>query len=100
MPDLVMFDNTFDNLERAMNVSTKVQAVIAHNIANANTPGYVAMDFDEVLGMAVKRADKKGVVIEEEMASLAENSVKYSAYVKLISSKLTTLRTIATQGRK
>lgn len=100
MAELIISDPTFDNLERAMNVSTKKQAIIAHNIANAATPGYEAMDFDEVLGKAVKRTENRGVVIEEEMASLAENSIKYSAYVKLLSSKISTLRTIVTQGRK
>jgi len=100
MPDLQIFDPTFSNLQRAMDVATKTQAVIAHNIANANTPGYEAMDFDEVLGRAIKRAEGKGVVIEEEMAALTENSIRYSAYVKILSSKTSALRSIATQGRK
>jgi flagellar basal body rod protein FlgB len=100
MAELQIFDSTFYNLQRAMDNASKRQAILAHNMANANTPGYDAMDFDAVLGEAVKRADGRGVVIEEEMASLTENSVMYSAYVKLLSSKLSTLRSIATQGRK
>lgn len=100
MGEMRIFDGTFSNLEGALDVSAKRQAIISHNIANANTPGYVPLDFDEVLGKAVKRTNGKGVVIEEEMASLTENSVKYSAYVKLLSSKINILKTIVTQGRK
>ena len=95
-----MFDNTFLHLEKGMKTSAAKQSVISHNIANANTPDYEAMEFDEELGKAVKRTDKKNVIMEEEMASLSENSIRYSAYVKLLTSKLNILRTIATQGRR
>lgn len=100
MTDSVLFDEPFGTLERAMRVASLKQGVIAHNIANAKTPGYEAMTFDEELMRAVKRSDKKQVVLEEEMSSLTENSVKYSAYVKLLSSKINVLKTIATQGRR
>jgi len=96
----MIFDPTFTNLEKAMKVSTQRQAVISHNIANADTPGFKPLDFDEELGRAVERQNKKKVVIEEEMAALADNSVKYSSYVKLMTTKLNILRTIATQGRR
>ena len=39
-------------------------------------------------------------VLEDEMAALTQNSIKYSACIKLMASKITVLRTIATQGRK
>ncbi|MDD5593672.1 MAG: flagellar basal body protein [Candidatus Margulisbacteria bacterium] len=97
---LEVFDATFGTLEQAMRVATMQQQVIAHNIANAKTPGYEALTFDEELNKAVKRQDKKNVTLEEEMAALAENSGKYSAYVKLMTSKINVLRTVATQGRR
>lgn len=97
---LEIYDSTFVSLERAMKVAALKQAVIAQNIANAKTPGYEAMTFDEQLNMAVKRRDKKDVTLEEEMAALAENSGQYSAYVKLMTSKISVLRTIATQGKR
>lgn len=83
-----------------MEIATRRQEVIAHNIANAKTPGYEALTFDEELMQAVKRLDRKEVVLEEELAALTENSIKYSTYVKLLSSKINVLRTIATQGRR
>jgi flagellar basal body rod protein FlgB len=95
-----IFDPTFGNLERSMEIATRRQEVISHNIANADTPGYEALTFDEQLMRAVKRLDKKRVVLEEEMASLTENSIKYSSYVKLLSTKINVLRNIVTQGRR
>jgi len=100
MGELSIFDPTFDNLTRAVDVSAQIQATRAHNIANSNTPGYEAMEFDAELGKAVKRADKKEVILEEEIAAMTENSIKYSAYIKFLSSKLNILRSIVTQGRK
>ncbi|MFC1570947.1 flagellar basal body rod protein FlgB [Candidatus Margulisiibacteriota bacterium] len=95
-----IFDVTFENLEHSMEIATRWQEVISHNIANAKTPGYEALTFDEQLMMAVKRQDNKEINLEEELAALTENSVKYSSYVKLLSSRLGNLRTIATQGRR
>lgn len=95
-----MFDYAYLSIEKGMKESAEKQAVHAHNLANANTPGYVPMDFDEELGKAVKRQDSKKVVIEDEMSKLSENSMKYSAYVKLLTSKINILRTVATQGRR
>lgn len=95
-----IFDENFATLQKAMEVASKRQAVITQNIANAKTPGYEAMDFDEELMRAVKRLEKKQVVLEEELASLTENSMQYSAFVKLLSSKINVLRTIAAQGKR
>ncbi len=95
-----MFDETFTHLERGLKASAAKQSVIAHNIANANTPGYEPLEFDAELNKAVKRQDKKKVVLEEEMAALSDNSIRYSAMSKLMTSKLNIWRTVATQGRK
>jgi flagellar basal body rod protein FlgB len=95
-----LFDAQFSNLERSMEIATRRQEVISHNIANAKTPGFEALEFDEQLMRAVKRQESKQVKMEEELAALTENSIKYSAYVKLLSSKINVLKTIATQGRK
>lgn len=100
MPKQIELFNQFDSLERSMEIATRRQEVISHNIANAKTPGYVAMTFDEQLMKAVKRMDQQEVVLEEELASLTDNSMKYSSYVKLMTSKMNVLRTIATQGRR
>jgi flagellar basal body rod protein FlgB len=95
-----MFDETFGGLERAMQVATQRQMVIAQNIANAKTPGYKALAFDEQLMRAVERQDRQDVVLEDELAALTANSVKYSACTKLMASKIGVMKTIVTQGRR
>jgi len=95
-----VFDAVYGQLEHAMQVASKRQAVIAHNIANASTPDYEPLTFDEELMKAVKRQDRRSVVLEDELAALTENSVKYSAYVKLMTSKVNNLKAIASQGRR
>ncbi|OGB87586.1 hypothetical protein A3H38_00995 [candidate division WOR-1 bacterium RIFCSPLOWO2_02_FULL_46_20] len=95
-----IFDSHFDRLEKAMEIATRRQEIITHNIANAKTPGFEPLTFDEELMQAIKKTDQREVVLEEELAALSDNSLKYSAYVKLLSSKLNVLRTIATQGRR
>jgi flagellar basal body rod protein FlgB len=96
---LEIFDDTFISLQHAIDRVTKKQAVISQNIANINNPNYEALEFDEVLNKAVKRANKK-VILEEEMASLSRNSISHSAYVKLLASRINVLHTVSTQGRK
>lgn len=93
-----LFDPTFDALERAMRIESMRQAVTSQNIANAKTPGYRALTFDEKLLQAVERLDKKEVVLEEELANLSKN--RYSDYVRILTSKLNALKTVAAQGRR
>jgi len=95
-----IFDPAFDALTRTMQIAAKKQEVISHNIANAKTPGYEALTFNEELMRAEKRQDRKQVIIEEEMTGLAKNSGKFSAAVKLLTSKINILKTIASQGRR
>lgn len=97
--EIDIYGEAFRDLERSTKITAMRQEVIAHNIANANTPGYVAMTFDEQLMQAVKKQDKKKVILEDELAALSSNSIEYSGYVKMITSKLNVLRTIARQGR-
>ena len=94
-----MYDSTFIGLQESIGKATKKQAVIAQNIANINNPNYEALEFDEALDKAVKRENKK-VVLEEEMAALSQNSIRHSAYIKLLASKINIIHTVITQGRK
>ncbi|MFA5104073.1 MAG: flagellar basal body protein [Candidatus Margulisiibacteriota bacterium] len=95
-----IFDSTMTSLERGLSHATKAQEVIAQNIANAQTPGYVAKKFDDVLEHAVERRNGAGVNLEEEMSDMALNNNRHAAYLKLMASKLAILRTVISQGRK
>jgi flagellar basal body rod protein FlgB len=97
---MAFFDPEIDKLESAMERSAKIQEIISHNIANANTPGYVAMEFDAVLNKAVERSNNPKVTMEQELAALSENGIAYSSYTKLLITKLNVMKTIATQGRR
>lgn len=97
---LEIFDESAGRLERALDIAARRQAVISHNVANANTRGYKPLRFDEVLGRAVEKAGGRGIILEEEMADLASNSLAYSSYVKLLASKINIMRAVATQGRR
>jgi len=93
-----IFDSSFIKLQEAISKATKRQAVIAQNIANLNNPDYKALEFNDVLNKAVTRANSK-VVLEEEMAALAKNSAENAAYAKILTSKLSALHFVVTQGK-
>ncbi len=94
-----IFDSTFANIERSMIRAEMKQEISAHNIANAEVPGFVPQKFDDVLNKAVDKTDRK-FNLEQEMADMAKNSGEYSAYTKFLAAKLAVLRSIVTQGRK
>ena len=97
---------------------------ISSNIANADTPGFKAVDLsfqlslDEAVGsgaqggepsVAVKtnkkveqnssREDGNSVIVEMEMAKLAENSAQYLTGVKLLSRQMALLKYAVSGGR-
>jgi flagellar basal-body rod protein FlgB len=110
------FDNHFIILEQLMTLSANQQKVIAHNIANINTPGYrrKELSFEAELLGAVEREDMAslrridGVIvdsddptlrndgnnvdIDKEMGLMQTNSMAYSIYTELYSKKLAMLQ--------
>lgn len=51
-----IFDATMSTLERSLDVRLARQTVLAGNLANANTPGYVPRDLDFAAAMAAANA--------------------------------------------
>jgi flagellar basal-body rod protein FlgB len=122
-----LFDTTFKTLDLALGAAGKRQEVLANNIANVNTPGYkrLDVDFDGVLAQAVDqaragdssaldalrpgvsndrsvavRADGSSVDIDQEMAHLAENNIRYNALVQLAQKRLEGLKYAISEGRR
>ena len=122
-----LFDVTFKTLDLALGAAGKRQEVLANNLANVNTPGYkrLDVDFDGVLAKAVDaarvgdrnaldalrptvsqddsvavRADGNSVDVDQEMAFLAENNIRYNALVQLTQKKLETLKYVISDGRR
>lgn len=121
-----LFDTTFKALDLALGAAGKRQEVLANNLANVNTPGYKRLDveFDGVLSKAVDaanagdstsldalsptvttddavsvRADGNSVDVDQEMAYLAENNIRYNALVQLAQKKLDGLKYVISDGR-
>jgi flagellar basal-body rod protein FlgB len=122
-----LFDVTFKTLDLALGAAGKRQEVLANNLANVNTPGYKRLDvqFDDQLAKAVDaakmgdatqlnalgpgmsgdegiavRADGSSVDVDQEMAFLAENNVRYNALVQLAQKKLDGLKYVISDGRR
>jgi flagellar basal-body rod protein FlgB len=123
-----LFDTTFRTLDAALGAAGKRQEVLANNLANVNTPGYKRKDvqFDGMLAKALEkakagdttaldeltptvmsdsaaiavRADGNSVDVDQEMAYLAENNIRYNALVQLAQKKLDGLKYVISDGRR
>ena len=116
------------NLKDAIDASWLRNEVISNNIANVDTPGYKrkTVKFEEFLGSELKtgkidkgqtklgssgmlvsedysdlsyRADGNNVDIENEMAELATNSLRYNTLIQKMNGDFQTLRNVIRGGR-
>jgi len=109
-------------LSRLMDAASLRTRVIAHNLANTNTPGFTRSEvvFERTLSEALKRGgldkiegirpeveekpggdvkpDGNNVHMEEEVADLMKTTILYNIVNRIIDGKLDSLRT-AIQGR-
>lgn len=102
-------------LTRMLSAAAMRQRVIANNVANASTPGFLRgeVNFEEALRSALKRGetdfshlipkietdhdtppgfDGNNVTLETEMNSLEENRILYELYASILSSRTEMLR--------
>ncbi len=110
-----MIDRIADSLRaqsEALALRAKRQQVIAGNIANADTPGYKAVDFDfgRALGEALRgagngssrlnllqtpstqpSADGNTVDMDAERAKFADNALRYEAALRALNAQIRTL---------
>ena len=121
-----LFDQTLGLLERSLDLRTPRQRILSSNIANSETPGYEAKDisFEKALERSMneyslvplKRTHTNhlpedmiteimvetvpgGVNIDQEMAKLAENNLRFQAEVQALLKKFEALRTTITETR-
>jgi flagellar basal body rod protein FlgB len=101
--DDVLLDESMQRLLYGMKDSVKRQTIIAHNIANKDTPGYKPIRFAEELSEMMSRPgfdpQNDTVIEEEEMAKMTKNRFKHSTYIRLMNVKLEVLKKIVNQGR-
>jgi len=105
--------NIVELLEAGMRAERLRQKTIASNIANIETPGYRRLDvrFEELLAKALKspdsgkldqvepeiyqpqdtavRSNGNDVDMESEVGNLVKNSLRYTAYVRLMQKRFT-----------
>jgi flagellar basal-body rod protein FlgB len=121
-----LFDQTSGLLERSLDIRTPRQRILSSNIANSETPGYEAKDipFEKILersmnqysllplerthtnhlpeGMVTEIMAETvpgGVNIDQEMAKLAENNLRFQAEVQALLKKFEALRTTISETR-
>lgn len=108
---MLSIDPVLDLLGRAVDLSALRQSVHAANIANANTEGYARIEVvvdravDNAEGDAVGeprlvRAPGETVRLDEEMAAMAENAVRYQTLLDAFASTMSMLRSAARDGRE
>jgi len=116
----MMGEDTLSILKEALDIVSLRHNLLANNIANARTPGYVRedIDFSKVMLEALKGRGqnlkmrrthpthltgtgtegkpeiiRKGSVnMEEELAALVENALAYRVFAQMLSSKIQALR--------
>ena len=113
-----IFDGTLATLERSLDVRLERQNVLAANVANADTPGYVPLDVDFEAAMARSPEEAKAGVgaplvvaqgaaagldgnavdPDRAMVALAQNGLQYAASAKAAGKKLAILRYVASDG--
>ena len=71
MPVEGLFSTTVEVLSKSVSLRTRQQNLIASNIANAETPGYIpkSLDFEQQLQSAVKSSNRKGSSSNSERTS-------------------------------
>jgi flagellar basal-body rod protein FlgB len=108
-------DSTMQMLNKMMSVCEMRQRVLASNVANANTPGYVRRDvtFQQALAEAVRSDDVEkiasvqaqvatdptrpvgpngnNVSLQSEMGAMAENGLLYGVAARAIGGKFALL---------
>jgi len=124
-----LFDRTIGMVQRTLDIRGARHQVISGNIANAETPDYVARDlpFQKVFEKSlegpgflnlkrthqlhlplhqetttdfsrdIERASTPGVEVDQQMANLAENNLKFQAGVQALIKKFESLRVSVTE---
>jgi len=109
-----MLDRLAGQLEHYMDLLSARQKLVASNIANADTPGYLTRDIDfqtefqsaaglapqvvEVSGLTVKN-DGNSVNLDREARLLAENALRFQLASSLLRSQIRIVRSAIEEGR-
>lgn len=124
MPIKSIFGNTFDAIERSLDITSERHGIIINNIANLDTPNCRPKDIDfksvfkdalegtsvslfrtnpRHFGSEISYAERPlggtdSVDIDREMSKLAENNLRYRASVEVLLRKLSKLKYAIIEG--
>lgn len=123
----IIDSNTSALLSLALDAAGMRQQAIAHNIANANTPGYqrVSVSFEARLASlrdgagniaapslanlgnfrpsfeyAAVSPQGSGIALDQEMAQLSENTLHHQALLKALNKHLSLMSVAINEGKK
>lgn len=109
--------NPIDKSQLILDAISKKQEVMAANVTNANTPGYVRRDvsFNQILATAnspleTKLSEKIGpnpffldeegqVDLKQELVEMQKNSMYYAVATRRMTSVITQMRTVTNVGK-
>jgi flagellar basal-body rod protein FlgB len=112
-----IFDQSLTILEKSLDVRTAQQRVIAANLANIDTPGFVArkLDFEASLQNALAEEpappviapstdpplslDGNNVNLEQELGAMGQNRIMYSVTAQILAAKLRQLSSVVESGQ-
>jgi flagellar basal body rod protein FlgB len=98
-----LFDPTSDRLEAAIYDMNRRQNASAYNIANASTPDFKPMRFQDEVDDAIRLYGNtnmlQSVNIDDEMVKSTKIRLKHSAYVRLLSTKIGITKKVVTLGK-
>ena len=99
----VLFDDTSVGLEAAIYEMNKRQNAAAYNIANASTPGFKPIRFQDEVDEAIRlygdTSMLQDVNVDDEMVKSTKIRLKHSAYVRLLSTKIGITKKVVTLGK-
>ena len=99
----VLFDQTSVKLENAIYEMNKRQKAAAYNIANASTPDFKPVRFQDEIDEATRLYGStkmiESVNIDDEMVKSTKVRLLHSAYVRLLTTKIGITKKVVTLGK-
>ncbi|MGC6367695.1 MAG: hypothetical protein ACON35_06830 [Candidatus Marinamargulisbacteria bacterium] len=99
----VLFDETSKELEAAIYEMNSRQNAAAYNIANASTPGFRPIRFEDEIVEATRLYGNARMLddvnIDDEMVKSTKIRLKHSAYVRLLTTKIGITKKVVTLGK-
>ena len=101
--DDLLFDRTSVSLEKAIYDMNQRHRATAYNIANASTPDFRPLRFDDEIKEAIRLYGTAkmldSVNIDDEMVKSTKIRLKHSAYIRLLNTKIGITKKIVTLGK-